>query len=47
MQLCKWLKDRLKRNALTEIVIKFGIENEDQEEAIVRAVAEICQRIPA
>ena len=41
MQLCKWLKDRLKRNALTEIVIQFGIENEDQEEAIVRAVAEI------
>ena len=41
MQLCEWLKDRLKQNALTEIVIQFGIENKDQEEVIVRAVAEI------
>ena len=40
MRLCMWLKDRLKRNVLTEIVIQFGIENKDQEEVIMKAVAE-------
>ena len=41
MQLCEWLQDRLKRNALSEIVIEFGDANRDQEEAILKAVADI------
>ena len=40
VQLCKWLKDRLKRNVLTELVIQFGNENRDQEDIIMKAVAE-------
>ena len=44
MRLCMWLKDRLKRNVLTELVIQFGYqfgnENRDQEDVIMKAVTE-------